>query len=726
MHKKLWWLVVILLLWPLNHGAATEASKSPEEKVEENKKVPGLFQLQEIEVTAKELQLNIETPNLTIIKPEILLQGMGSTLDGALKRQPGVDVQRLQEVGGALNDDSIKIRGFGARRILVTIDGRPLNTPGTAGGYFIDWTTIPLNNIERIELIKGVSDPRYGNTLGGVINLVTKKPTISPKFEIQAGLAKFDTFTANFFHGWKPGKGIFEYSVSGGYSTSAGYLWNGHFRIKNLNTYTGLNLPWEGKLFANVQLLEIKKGFLVNNRLSKDYDSPLYDTPRNPDYPASDGDIMYGGMGAYPEPGSFWIKERLIFDVNYEQKVRDQGLFRARFWKNYGRREAYNTRVALGRIFHKRFFDDDSFGVDASYRHIWKNHTFTMGMDYIRFADRGDKLFPDDFRYPNPAVAKQHGNYVNSEILGLYLMDEIKFKEKFILTPGLRYAWMAAHPGPAGRAAPDLITQDLTQCGLSPSLKFTYLLGEDSLAYLSVARALRLATPPEYFWHYTQDNDPYSTLFRGTPLKKEDGILIQGGVKYNWGGKTSLEISPYCYIVNDFIHFDLINFVAYNIDRAVLYGVEMQVSQKLPHGFTVFANYTFQKSKVSGDPFVAQFVAPPDRGFNQLPGLPAHKVNAGIQYKGKFKEKLAFYMTFVSDQQVIYNNNTLGNTNLRVRTQPAYVTFDLEGSVPIPIKGKDHVELYAFLHNLTDARYQERFGYPAAPFTVGGGLKLKY
>lgn len=701
--------------------AENEVAKPKETAIAQEKKIPELFQLQEIEISEKELQANVETPNMTVIKPEILLQGMGTTLDGALKRLPGVDVQRLQEVGGALDDDSIRIRGFGARRILLTIDGRPLNTPGTAGGYFIDWTTIPLNNVERIELIKGVSDPRYGNTLGGIINLVTKKPTTVPRFEIQAGVGNFDTGTINFFHGWQPGRGLFEYSLSGGYTTSQGYLWNGYFRIKNLNSYLGFNLPWQGKLFANVQLLSVRKGFLVNNRLSKDYDSPLYDSPRNPDYPASDGDIMYGGMGAYPEPGSYWVKDRLIFDVNYEQKVTDQGLFQWRFWKNYGLREAYNTRVARRRIFHKRWFDDDSWGTDSRYRHTWKNHTFTLGVDYWRFADRGDKMFSDDFRYP-----QQNGNYVNSEILGLYVMDDIKFREKFIITPGLRYSWMTAHPGPAGKAAPDLITQDLTQCGLSPSLKFTRLLAEDSLAYFSVARALRLATPPEYYWHYTQDNEPYSTLFRGTPLKKEDGVLLQGGLKCNWGGKTSLELSPYCYIVNDFIHFDLINFVSYNIKQAVIYGVEFQASQKLPWGFTVFGNYTFQQSRTTGDPFVQEFVAPQDRGFRELPGLPRHKINAGLQYKGRFNEKLAFYMTFVSDQKVIYNNNTLFNTNLRVRTQPAYVTFDLEGSVPIPIRGREHLELYAFLHNLTDVKYQERFGYPAAPFTVGGGLKVKY
>uniref|UniRef100_A0A7V4G8M7 TonB-dependent receptor n=1 Tax=Desulfobacca acetoxidans TaxID=60893 RepID=A0A7V4G8M7_9BACT len=237
------------------------------------------------------------------------------------------------------------------------------------------------------------------------------------------------------------------------------------------------------------------------------------------------------------------------------------------------------------------------------------------------------------------------------------------------------------------------------------------------------AAALRLATPPEYYWHYTQDNEPYTTFFKRYALKKEDGLLLQGGVKYNRNGKTSVELSPYVYFINDFIHFDLINFVSYNIDRATLYGVEFQVAQKLPYGFTIFGNYTFQQSQTKGDPFVAQFVAPGDRGFDQIPGLPAHKINAGLAYKGsRFNEKLAFYVRYVSSQKVIYNNNTLYNTDLRVRTQPAYVTCDLEASVPI----YKYFTLTGYAYNIFNRRYQERFGYPAAGVNMGIGLKAAY
>lgn len=667
-----------------------------------------IFQLDEVTVSESEIKEEISTPNMTVVLPELLLQGIGSTLDSALTRQPGIDVQRPQEVGAALDDDSIKIRGFGSRRILVTIDGRPMNTSGTAGGYFIDWTTIPLNNIEKIEVIKGVSDPGYGNVLGGIINLVTKKPTEKPLFELQGLGASFDTYTASFFHAWKPGK--FEYAVSGGYSESNGYLRNGDFWLKNANLHLGYELPWQGKITGDLQYIGVKKGFLVNNRKSKDFDSPDYNKPVNNGYPASDGEIMYGGMGANPETGSWWKKEKYYTNLGYEQ-VLPNSFLKVNYWWNHGDREAFNTRESLGRVFHKQFFDDRSYGADLSYILYLKGHTVSIGGDYKRFKDDGDKNYPDDFR-----ASFRNGNYVNAKDAGLYIMDDIVLAGKIILTPGIRYMSYDGNAGPAGQAEG---IKDISMDGLAPSLKVTYNFERANLAYLSVARALRMPAPPEHYWHYSPDAGVNTA---NLDFKKEDGLMIQGGWKVEFPSKTRVEISPYYYLINNFIQFDLINFVSYNIDKAKLYGIEMEVSQQLGKGFSVFANYTLQKSKTEGDPFVSNFVAAGDRDFDEIPVLPEHKINLGVQYKGPKKERIAIYGKYVSDQKVIYNNNTLSNTNLRVREQDAFFTADIEVSYPV-IK---NIEITGYVHNLFDENYQERFGFPAAERNFGIGLKAVF
>lgn len=674
---------------------------------EENQNLSGrLYQLDEVTVTEEKIMEEATTPNMSVVLPELLLQGTSSTVDGALVRQPGIDIQRLQEVGGALDDESIKIRGFGSSRISLSIDGRTMNTSGTAGGYFIDWTTISLNNIEKIEVIKGISDPRYGNVLGGVVNLITKKPMEKPVFEFQGLGGSFDTYTASFFHAWKPSN--FEYAISGGYSKSEGYLKNGDFEIINVNLHAGYQLPWKGKITGDINYSWVKKGFIVNNRQSKDYDSPDYNKAKDGSYPASDGEIMYGGMGANPEPGSWWEKEKLYLNLGYEQPFANNSVLNLRYWINHGDREAYNTRVSADRVFHKKFFDDRSYGFDGSYKIITGSHEITAGVDYKKFKDDGDKNYSDDFR-----AAFRNENYVNSNLFGLYLMDDFRINDTVTLTPGLRYMSYDGNAGPAGQAEG---IKDISMNGVAPSFKVTYAYTPKSLVYLSAARALRMPTPPEHYWHYSPDAGVNTS---NLPFSKEDGIMLQGGWKAELPSKTRIEVSPYYYSIKDYIHFDLINFVSYNIDKAEIYGLEAEISQQLGKGFSVFTNYTYQKSRTKGDPFVNDFVAAQDRAFHEIPGLPEHKINAGFQYKGAKGGKVSLYGRYISSQQVIYNNNTLYNTDLRVRTQDSFFTADIEGSYPIT----KNLALTAYVHNIADKLYQERFGFPAAERNVGFGIK---
>ena len=72
---------------------------------------------------------------------------------------------------------SVDIRGFGETaplNVLVLVDGRRVNEIDLSG---TDWTQIPIDQIERIEIVRGAGSVLYGdNAVGGVINIITKKP----------------------------------------------------------------------------------------------------------------------------------------------------------------------------------------------------------------------------------------------------------------------------------------------------------------------------------------------------------------------------------------------------------------------------------------------------------------------------------------------------------------------------------------------------------------------
>lgn len=696
----------LMMLFCVLAGASAMAAEAPQESGSK------VFQLDEMVVSADELRQDLETPNMEVIKPERFPMTLGSTLDTVLERQPGIQVQRIQQIGTAVDDDSIKIRGFGARRIKVTRNGRPLNTSGVAGGYFVDWTQIPLYNVDRVEVVKGVSDPRWGNVLGGVINLVLKEPPArAPLTEIAGSYGSDQTYGVSFYHGWKPGR--FQYSLAGRLLESDGYLWNGDQRFGNLDLHVGYDLPTATYLWTDFLYSKVKKGFIVNNRVSKKYGDPAYDTPRNPDYPASDGEYMYGGMGAYAEPGSWWKKEKWLFEVGARQDMDRFGQLEVRYWQNHGDREAYNTQASSGRTFHKKFFDDRSYGLAGSYELDFYDHTLRAGLSYDHLKDDGDQNEPDDFREPF-----RNGYYVAAKNLGAYAMTDLRFfSKKLWVTPGLRFE---SYDGVAGPGGKEELIPDVKLDGWAPSLKLTYHYQENSLVYVSVARALRMPTPPEHYWHYDPDDAGVDTS--KLPFDKEDGFMLQAGWRVQLPSKTQIEISPYYYSIDDYIQFDLINFVAYNIENAKIYGVEIQLAQQLPLGFSAFFNYTFQKTKTEGDPFVGQFINPSDRDFDQIPGVPEHMVNLGLQYKAKNGAKIAAFLHAVSSQDVIYNDNTLWDTDLRVREQDAYVTMDLEARYPI----MENLAINLFARNILDEDYQERFGYAAPGTTWGMGLSTKF
>jgi iron complex outermembrane receptor protein len=711
-NSRVWAIAAAVLLAACSGawGAGPERTGSTD-AAEESK----VFQLDEVVVTAQELAEDIQTPNMDTVKPDLFPMGISTTVPAALERQPGVDVQRIQEVGTAVDDDSIRIRGFGARRIKVARDGRLLNTAGVAGGYFIDWTLIPLSTVDRIEVIKGVGDPRYGNVLGGIVNLVSKKPPEeAPANEVAVTAASFETWRLDAYHAWKPGR--FEYSIAAGSQKSEGYLKNGDMEFGNVDLHLAYDLPTQTRVYADIAYRKLEKGFIMNNRQSNDPDNPLYDVPLDPDYPASDGEYMYGGMGAYPESGSWWEKERWLFDFGLEQQIRDYGTFSGRYWANHGDREAFNTRRAADRIFHKKFYDDRSWGASADYTHELPNQTIRVGADFAYLKDDGDTNYADDFRDPF-----RNAYYVASKNLGIYAMDDIRMmEEKLWITPGLRYMAYDGESGPSGEREE---IPDIEMDGWAPSLKLTYNYGENDLVYLSAVRALRMPTPPEHYWHYDPDDAGVNTSM--LPFEEEDGLMLQAGWKADFPTRTKIEVAPYYYRIDDYIQFDLINFVAYNIDEAELYGLECQVSQMLPNGFSVFANYTFQKSKTDGDPFVQNFVVPADRDFDEIPGLPEHKGNLGLQYKSREGAEIAVFFQAVSGQEVIYSRNDLNfaaDPILEIFDQDSYITVDLEGNYPVD----ENLEIGVFARNLMDEDYQERFGFPAAGRTIGATLRAKF
>ena len=110
-----------------------------------------------------------------------------TTLDDALRYLPGLEVQQR---GPAGSQADFIIRGGTFQQVLVLIDGVRINDPLT--GHFNGYLPIPLAEIERIEVLKGVASSIHGSdAVGGVVNIITKTGNHSDqqkKHRFQAGM----------------------------------------------------------------------------------------------------------------------------------------------------------------------------------------------------------------------------------------------------------------------------------------------------------------------------------------------------------------------------------------------------------------------------------------------------------------------------------------------------------------------------------------------------------
>ena len=108
-----------------------------------------------------------------VISPEDISRSGATNIPDLLRMVPGVDVAQINA-----NTWAINVRGFNARfsnDLLVLLDGRPVYTQ-TFGGVFWDVLDLPVEDIERIEVIRGPGGSVWGaNAVNGVINIITKK-----------------------------------------------------------------------------------------------------------------------------------------------------------------------------------------------------------------------------------------------------------------------------------------------------------------------------------------------------------------------------------------------------------------------------------------------------------------------------------------------------------------------------------------------------------------------
>ena len=129
----------------------------------------------------------------TIIDQHTIQKSGARSVGELLVSQGGVFIKENGAAGGS---QFASIRGSAANQVLVVVDGHRLNTPGWGE---VDLSTIPLDAVERIEIIKGPNLEHGGDAVGGVIQIVTKSLQDLSERSAEIGGGSFGARQGKFF-----------------------------------------------------------------------------------------------------------------------------------------------------------------------------------------------------------------------------------------------------------------------------------------------------------------------------------------------------------------------------------------------------------------------------------------------------------------------------------------------------------------------------------------------
>ncbi|MGQ9673622.1 MAG: TonB-dependent receptor plug domain-containing protein [Candidatus Aminicenantales bacterium] len=250
---KKWLVPIILVLFSaIAPNSSLPVDSRDSEKKEKKAEPKDLFRPhEEIVVTATATRKAVKdcSASVSVVKAEDIQAVPASNALNLLGFLPGIFVQRTGDFGRA----DIEIRGIGqnGRRINILVDGRPekMGLFGCAVTH-----TFPLDNVERIEVVRGPASVLYGSeALGGVVNIITHSPEEGFETDFSASYGSFRTRQLNLRHGGKLGRWSYYFTLDD--RQSDGHLPHSDYHGK---AFTGkliydftdnLHLVFQGKYF---------------------------------------------------------------------------------------------------------------------------------------------------------------------------------------------------------------------------------------------------------------------------------------------------------------------------------------------------------------------------------------------------------------------------------------------------------------------------------------------
>jgi iron complex outermembrane recepter protein len=547
-----------------------------------------------VTATRDEQEIRKIPANVTVITREEIEQSHARNTVDLLKNEADVVVR---DVYGTGKTASVDIRGFGetgALNTLVLVDGRRVNAIDLSG---VDWTQIPLDQIERIEIVRGSGSVLYGdNAVGGVINIITKKPEkpFSAKAEVAGGSYSYHKESGSVGGKWGPISAM----LNAGYSSTDGYRDNGFLRAKDVGGKLIYDLN-ENISFNFSGSLHSDDSGLPGGLSKADITLLGRKSTTHPDDKAETDD-EYGALGI---KAKLWDLGRIEADVSF--RTREVGV--SYFYSDPFISSTYKERINLSTWgFTPKYVLEKSL-----FNHPNK---FILGFDFYKSDSRVDSesylSFPG---IPGMTFTSFDKLEVTKKSFGSYLFDEFSILENLILSLGFREEWVIYD----FLQDSSLLKDKLRDREPAWNIGLDYLFGKRSSAFFSIKRSFRFPASDELFQFYP-------TPKVNTSLKPQTGYHYEAGIRHVFTDQIEANLTLFWIDLKDEIFYNPKIFPEIsaneNFPKTRRRGFEVGAKAKLFPWLSVWGNYSYIIPTLRAEPFSG----------NDIPGVPRHKGSMGV------------------------------------------------------------------------------------------------
>ena len=373
--------------------------------------------LNEVIVTAtKTLIKQSETGKVVnVITQDQLQKSFGKSLGEILNQQPGMSINGADNNLGT--NPTVFTRGASSGNTLILLDGVPLYDASGISSEF-DLNNFALDNIEKIEILKGAQSTLYGSdAVAGVINIITKKAGGKPiNFSADLSAGSYETFKGAVSISGSNGNGQ-TYFVSYNKIKSKGFSSAYDSTGKN-------NFDKDG---FNQDVLQLNYGFTPFKKTSV----RLFGKYNN-----NHADI---DAGAFADDKDYtYHNDNTIAGISMDYKV-SNGFIRLQYNYNRYNRNFTDDSASIGGFSkYQRGKYNGSSNFLELYTNLFlsKNIEFLAGVDYRQNATSQLYIFLPDYGFPATPLSSDSAK--THQFSG-YASVNVKAKEGFNIELGSRW-----------------------------------------------------------------------------------------------------------------------------------------------------------------------------------------------------------------------------------------------------------------------------------------------